>query len=224
MKSFDAGKTSKFDRFTSLARTEPRDIAQSKIYMKTLALFLVSIFFPGIGHLIVGKHWKGLLIFTLTMVMAYFFPLSAIVFVIIALVDLYYIMEKEDGRKAASRRLIFSLLIALIIIPGLFLAFGTSLIFSSEYAEDHYFNEKNTISEMDAIVEALESYRNTNGAYPEDYDAFINSKPIWKNWRSDSWNNPYQYDITDSTCCRLTSAGEDQQHETEDDLIERCKN
>ena len=191
--------------------------------MKTLAPFLVSIFFPGIGHLLIGKYWRGLLIFALSLVTAYFFHIGALLFVIIALADLYYIMEKEDGRKATSRRLIFALLIALIVLPGLFLVFGTSLFFSSKYAEDHYFNERNTRTEMGAIAEALESYHHTTGSYPQDYDAFINSKPIWSNWRTDSWNNPYNYNLRDSTCYELISAGEDQQHGTEDDLIQSCE-
>lgn len=187
--------------------------------MKTIAPFLLSIFLPGLGHLIVKRYIRGLLIMLLTIALVFYIPLLAYLMVLIALVDLYYIMEKEHGRKAASRRLFFSILLSVIIIPGLIYAFGISLLLGTEMAANHYFNERNTASEMEEIAGALESYRSKKGHYPPNFDEFVNSKPIWKNWRTDFWNNPYQYQLKDSLRYQLLSAGEDQQYGTGDDIV-----
>jgi 4-amino-4-deoxy-L-arabinose transferase-like glycosyltransferase len=187
--------------------------------MNTLAPFLISIILPGIGHFFLKKYVRGFFIFALCIGVGLIFPPLSLLFVIIALVDLYYIMEKESGRKAASRRLIFSLLIALLVIPGFYIAFSLSFLKSSEYATNHYFNERNTIKEMDKIAAALESYHGHQKQYPASFAEFVNTKPIWKNWQTDAWSNLYQYELTETTSYTLISAGEDQVYGTEDDLI-----
>jgi hypothetical protein len=72
---------------------------------------------------------------------------------------------------------------------------------------------------MKEIVDELDSYFQNNNKYPSDYLGFVNSKPIWDNWKRDSWGNKYKYSQIDFLNFTLISAGKDSEFNTKDDTI-----
>lgn len=135
-----------------------------------------------------------------------------------AIFDVYDKIEKIEGRKSASRKLAFSILIIVIIIPAIMFLFFKGLFVGGKFLTDEYINEGRTKMEMNKISVNLEKYRSHYGFYPENYDVFISQKPIWSSWKADSWNKPYKYELKDSLNYQLISAGKDGIFNNEDDL------
>ncbi len=196
--------------------------------MRTLLPFLFSIIIPGTGQLYLRDYWKGILMIFLSVFLWLLVPFIPLAYLftgtmIWSLIDIYLKTEKKEGKSKAVKNLIFSFVVVIFIIPGIFYLSLVSFTKGGEYASDHYFNEKNTQSEMTEIAKQLDSYFYSFKKYPSDYESFVRTKPIWAGWLTDSWENKYNYSQTDSLNYTLTSAGQDGEFGTSDDIVKRNK-
>jgi len=197
--------------------------------MNSLLTFVISFFIPGVGQLILKDYTKGIIILALLFLSPYliikieflnFIPIWVPypILMIWAIFDVYDKIEKIEGRKSSSRKLVFSILIVVIIIPAILFLLFKGVIVGGKFLTNEYLNEDRTKKEMNEISLKLEKYRNHYGFYPKNYDIFISQKPIWSSWKADSWNNPYKYELKDSINYQLISAGKDGIFNNEDDL------
>jgi hypothetical protein len=200
--------------------------------MKTLVPFISSFFLPGAGQFILKDYKKGglillseivsiflILCFDLFNLIPFWFPHIAIM--IWAIFDIYDKIEERDGKKSATRYLAFSLLIVVILFPLTLTLLTTGLFKSAQFISNEFVNEDRTKTEMNEISTELSLYKNHYGAFPKDYESFISQKPIWGIWNSDSWKNPYKYELIDSVNYKLISAGKDGMYFNEDDIIRK---
>lgn len=198
--------------------------------MTNLLPFIVSFFLPGTGQFILKDFLKGSIILVSNILLIYlilnidflsFIPfwIPHIVLMIWAIFDVYDKIEERDGKKSATRYLAFSLLIVAVLFPLTLTLFATGLFKGAKFFTNEFLNEDRTKTEMNEISKELEIHKNHYGAYPKNYDAFIGQKPIWDGWKSDSWKNPYKYELLDSINYRLISAGKDGAYFSEDDII-----
>ena len=198
--------------------------------MNTLLCFIITFFFPGVGQLLLKQYQIGMLItssWLISILLAnnldflhYLIPIVIhFAFLIWAMFDMFDRIESLEGRKSATRKLAFSTIIVLVLVPvSFYLLFG-GLFKGSEFLVDKYLNEDRTKTEMNKISTALERYKDHYGFYPEDYNAFFSVKPPRAGWGADGWKNPYQYKLSDSLNYRLISAGKDEVFNTSDDII-----
>ena len=194
--------------------------------MKTLLPFLASIFFPGLGQIILKDYFKGILMLVICFVGGLIVPFIPYLFfyfgtVIWSLVDIYLQTEKISGKKSAVRNLIFSIVVVVIIIPAIFYLSLISFSVGGEYVANEFLNSKHTEKELVEISKELDSYFERHKKYPSDYFKFVGSKPIWSSWKTDKWDKKYRYSQSDSTNYTLTSAGKDGQFDTEDDVVQK---
>ena len=200
--------------------------------MTNLLPFIVSFFLPGVGQFILKDFKKGGSIFVSNIVFTClilnvsflnFIPvwIPHIVLMIWAIFDVYDKIEERDGKKSATRYLAFSLLIVVVLFPLTLTLFTTGLFKSAEFFTNEYLNEDRTKTEMNEISKNLEIHKSHYGEYPKSYDLFIGQKPIWSGWKSDSWKNPYKYELLDSLNFRLISAGKDGIYLNEDDIVRK---
>ncbi len=192
--------------------------------MRTLIIFIISIFIPGAGQILSKDYFKGaimiLLAFCTSMVFNQLSPeIPFFIIMIWSLVDLYLKTEKTEGKQKAIKYLIFSIIVVVVLIPAVFYLSIFSFVKGGNYLKDEFFNQNNTENEMKEISIELDKYFLFRKAYPIHFSEFVNSKPIWKNWEHDSWGNPYHYTLTDSSSYTLVSAGHDLEIGTEDDII-----
>ena len=198
--------------------------------MHTLTPFVLSFFFPGIGQLTLKDYSKGLLIISTWLISVllisqtdfqiYFLHIFIhFAFVIWSLFDLFDKVEKLEGRNSATRKLALGVIISLILIPTVMYFLFAGLFKSGEFIADEYLNEDRTKEEMNVISTALGNYKAHYGYFPQNFDSFISTKPIRAGWKSDSWNNNYNYELIDSLNYRLISAGKDGIKGNDDDLI-----
>ena len=194
--------------------------------MKTLLPFLASIFFPGLGQIILKDYFKGILMLVICFVGGLIVPFIPYLFfyfgtVIWSLVDIYLQTEKISGKKSAVRNLIFSIVVVVIIIPAIFYLSLISFSMGGEYVANEFLNSKHTEKELVEISKELDSYFERHKKYPSDYFKVVGSKPIWSSWKTDKWDKKYRYSQSDSTNYTLTSAGKDGQFDTEDDVVQK---
>ena len=194
--------------------------------MKTLLPFLASIFFPGLGQIILKDYFKGILMLVICFFVGLIIPIIPYPFfyfgtLIWSLVDIYFKTEKISGKKSAVRNLIFSIVVVVIIIPAVFYLSIVSFSAGGEYVANEYLNSKYTEKELIDISKELDNYFESHKKYPSDYFKFVGSKPIWSSWKNDKWGKRYRYTQTDSTNYTLTSAGKDGKFETEDDVVQK---
>lgn len=191
--------------------------------MKNLLPFILSFLIPGLGQIYIKDYKKGIIMLLVTIVGGLFIPIIPFEYVygiclIWALVDIYLTLEKIEGRQSVIRRLIFSLIIVLIIVPSIIYLFFISLKIGGEYVKSEYFDLPNTKNEMKEISQELDKYFGYYKKYPSDFKSFVRSKPIWSSWESDSWENDYNYSQKDSLHYLLISSGKDCKFNTDDDL------
>ncbi|NMM49930.1 hypothetical protein [Marinigracilibium pacificum] len=192
--------------------------------MKYILPFLLSLVIPGLGQIIVKKVLKGifmvaLLALAFLLLEGFYLYVTAGVILIWSLVDLFFIIKNRDGNAAALKGIGFTFILLFLIIP-VFFVIGYSTISSGlGISENVYFNEKNTINEMDEITGGLERYYSRNNSYPEDYIKFASAKPVRKNWITDYWGNEYKYILIEKDKYQIISSGEDMKFDTDDDII-----
>jgi hypothetical protein len=200
--------------------------------MKNLLPFIISFFLPGIGQFILKDFRKGgIILFTYIIstylilnldfwnLIPFWFP--HIIIMIWAIFGVYDIIEERDGKKSATRYLAFSLLIVIVLFPITLTLLTTGIFKGAEFLTNEYLNEDRTKTEMNKISTELSLYKNHYGTYPKNYESFVSRKPIWGSWKSDSWKNPYKYELIDSLNYKLISTGKDGIYLNEDDIIRK---
>jgi hypothetical protein len=200
--------------------------------MKNLLPFIISFFLPGIGQFILKDFRKGGIILFSYIISTYLilnldflnlipFWFPHIIIMIWAIFGVYDIIEERDGKKSATRYLAFSLLIVIVLFPITLTLLTTGIFKGAEFVTNEYLNEDRTKTEMNKISTELSLYKNHYGTYPKNYESFVSRKPIWGSWKSDSWKNPYKYELIDSLNYKLISAGKDGIYLNEDDIIRK---
>ncbi len=194
--------------------------------MKTLLPFLFSIVIPGTGQLYLRDYWKGILMILLPLFVGFVVPVIPFSFLftgamIWSEIDIYLKTEKAEGKSIAIKNLIFTLVIMIFIIPGIFYLSLVSFSVGGKYAADHFFNQTHTETEMNEIAAQLDKYYHKYKRYPADFESYVRSKPLWSSWLTDSWETKYNYLQTDSVHYTLISAGQDHTFGTADDLIKK---
>lgn len=192
--------------------------------MRTLLPFILSIFLPGAGQIVLKEYGKGALMLFISIGLGLIVPFLPIQYLftgtmIWSLVDLYFKTEKTEGKAKAVKNLIFSLIVVIILIPAVIYLSIISFSIGGDYVKDSIFNSKNTDNELTEISKELDNYFHNHKNYPNDFEEFVRTKPIWENWKTDSWGNKYLYQQQDSLNYKLTSSGKDGKFNTEDDLF-----
>jgi hypothetical protein len=191
--------------------------------MNALAPYMLSAVFPGAGQLYNKQYLKGVLALGVLFTFLILVPIPPeypyTIAAIWSLADLYYTELKIAGRKKTLIHLLCGLLVLIVVIPSIFYF---SLVGIKNINKEVFSSDK-TKEEMNLISQALEEYHAYYHAYPESYDRFINSRPIYSDWAKDNWDNPFRYDARDSSHFILTSAGKDEVFDTKDDIIIRNK-
>lgn len=194
--------------------------------MRTLLPLILSALLPGLGQIYLRDFLKGVFMFAIPITFGIIIDLIPFVYLYLlsliwSLTDLYLITERKETKEKAIKSLIFAILIVIIIIPTLFYLFMVSMKTGGNYVASEFLNTDRTKEEMLQIANALDKYNSYYKKYPANFNEFINSKPIWSDWQSDSWKNEYKYIINaDSTKYLLISAGKDQIFDTADDLLQ----
>ena len=137
-----------------------------------------------------------------------------------AIFDVYDKIEQRDGKKSATRYMAFSLLIVVILFPLTLTLLTTGLFKGAEFLTNEYLNEDRTKTEMNEILTELELYKNHYRGLPQKTTNHSSDEnQFGGSWKSDSWKNPYKYELIDSLNYQLISAGKDEIYFNEDDII-----
>ncbi|UKM66179.1 type II secretion system protein GspG [Flavobacteriaceae bacterium GSB9] len=125
-------------------------------------------------------------------------------------------MEKADGKKRPFQRY-FLQPSSIMVISVLAIGTISAFIFFS-YQRTSIFPKK-TKKEIVEITERMEKWKEKFGIYPTDLNELIGNNPMRQEWKTDSWNRPYQYSLTQSGIGFLIiSAGSDGKFGTDDDI------
>lgn len=124
--------------------------------------------------------------------------------------------EKADGKKRPFQMYFLqpsSIMVIVVLVVGSLSAF---LFFS--YQRTSIFPEK-TKNEIAEITERMEKWNEKFGTYPENLKELIGNNPMRQDWKTDSWNRPYQYSVTESgNGFLIVSSGSDGKFQTKDDI------
>lgn len=196
--------------------------------MKTLLPFILSIIFPGTGQIILKKYLLGIVMIATWLILGFFIPRVPFEYfyfgtMIWSLIDIYIRMEEISGRTKAVRYLIFSIITVVVIVPAILILSTATLMKGGRFVRLEYFGVDQTKDEMADISDKLDFYFSHYNQYPSDYESWVGSKPIWSEWKRDSWNNKYRYAQTDATNYILTSSGKDGEFDTGDDIIRKSE-
>lgn len=179
-----------------------------------MAGIFLSIIFPGLGQIYFGKTAKGVLMMILALI-----PFLYVFVLIWSVVDSVKLYPAESGDKLSIRDGLLAGILLFIITPlSLYFLFSGFLMAKDKIQKD-YLAPRNTTHELRNIQQKFDAYFYQHNRFPESYTDFINSKPIWNSWKSDSWGNSYQYMLIDSLNYKLISAGKDGVFNTTDDLF-----
>ena len=124
--------------------------------------------------------------------------------------------EKQDGIKRPFQKYFLQpsikTLVLLMLLTGIFL-----FLFGRYQSKILY--PKQTQEEMSQMQKRLKSWKENTGKYPENLDELIGNNPLRQNWKTDAWNNPYQYRlIQNGEAYLIVSAGQDKLFKTDDDI------
>ncbi len=124
--------------------------------------------------------------------------------------------EKEDGKKRPIQKYFLqpsSIMVIVVLFVGSLSAF---LFFS--YQRTSIFPKK-TKTEISEISDRVEKWNEKFGQYPTELNELIGNNPIRQDWKKDSWNRTYKYEITkNGKGFLIISAGSDGKFGTEDDI------
>jgi hypothetical protein len=120
-------------------------------------------------------------------------------------------VEKRPFNKNTFKPRNFTTLIVLII--------ASSGIFSFLYYQSRTHYPEQTKSEILEIRSALYLYKESFGTYPNQLTELTKSRPLRESWITDSWGNPYRYEVDNSEQSFIVqSAGSDGKFGTDDDI------
>lgn len=125
------------------------------------------------------------------------------------------IEEKEEGKRKPFKKF-FGQPTFIVIFISIFLPATISIIYFSY--KDRVLNVRDTEHEMAQILTRIHSYESKNLQIPS-IDTLINSRPLLKTWKTDSWGTAYR--LVRSNGFSVHSAGRDKKFGTSDDLFSK---
>lgn len=175
---------------------------------------ILSIFFPGLGQLYLGKTWRGLAMLVLGITILY--PVA----LIWSILDIIRVNKQGNLPAFDRKQAIWALILFLVVIPMCFflLGIGSGLVIRkvNDIAQPRLTRKEGT-----EIAYAIERYRDTTGTLPPTISDLIQGRPPRSGWRTDAWGNNYVYTLDGNHNYTLISNGPDGEPNTADDLIIR---
>lgn len=175
---------------------------------------ILSILLPGLGQFYYGKNIRAIFMLLLTFTPFY------LVALIWSIIDIIILNQKGLPPRFSKKEAVWTIVILLVLIPAaLFFAFSGMLSLGKWYS-DKYMKPTATIEEVSEIASAIHRYYKSSGRYPEDIYALIVGIPVRSGWKTDSWGEPYIYEVVEEgQNFRLLSKGKDRKLGTEDDIV-----
>lgn len=175
---------------------------------------ILTIIFPGIGHLYFKKNVRGI-IFILLSLIPFVYPIALIIAIIdcIRLNKTVPVEDRLSGREATVGIAIF-----FIVVPAAITILVVGFKVTGDYVSGRFIYPKSTHQKMQKIESELNKYYSYHHEYPGDLESFLSTKPIWSSWNKDSWKRKFKYEHKDPNTVVLTSAGRDGVFGTEDDI------
>lgn len=175
---------------------------------------ILSIFFPGLGQLYLGKTRRGLAMLALGITILY--PIA----LIWSIIDITRLNKQGNLPAFNKKRTMWALILFLVVIPMCFflLGIGSGLVIRkvNDIAQPRLTRKEGT-----EIANAIERYRDTTGTLPPSISDLIQGRPPRSGWRTDAWGNDYAYTLDGNHTYTLISNGPDGESGTADDLIIR---
>lgn len=151
-----------------------------------MTAIILSIIFPGLGHIYYGKNLKGIIMILLSLV-PFLYPIILIWSIWDCINLRNTIVENPISKKEALKAII----VFLVIVPLFSIAFIWAGIFSLNYLSNNNWKPEHTKDEMVKIHFELEKYKSENNEYPKSLFEIIGSKPLKKTFLTDFWGTPY---------------------------------
>lgn len=178
-----------------------------------VAIFL-SVLFPGLGQIYLGKNWRGLTMLILGITPLY--PLA----LIWSIVDVVQLRKRGCLPVFDRNEAIWALVLFLVVIPACFFIMGFGSVYMVR-AINNFNQPRFTRQEGVEIARAIERYRDDMGRLPASINDLIRRVPPRAGWRTDAWGNDYIYSIHGNGTYTLISKGADGESGTVDDVIIR---
>ena len=168
---------------------------------------ILSILFPGLGQIYLGKTWRGILMILLGISPLY--PVS-LVWSIVDIIRLNKTGEIPVFDKRAA-------LWVVIAVPLFFFLLGLGIkVSAGKFRQAR--RPRMTWQEGAEIAAAIQAFKEQTGALPDSIGSLIAMRPPRAGWRTDAWGNDYLYSPHDDGTYTLSSAGADGKQNTPDDL------
>lgn len=124
--------------------------------------------------------------------------------------------EKEDGIKRPIEK--YFLQPSTLMFIGLFILGNICIFLFLRYQKTSVLPEE-TKKELTEINDRIVKWNDKFGKYPTDLNELIGINPMRKDWKQDSWNRPYKYEINENgSDFSIISAGLDGKFGTDDDI------
>jgi hypothetical protein len=175
---------------------------------------ILSILFPGLGQIFLGKTWPGL-----SMVLLGLTPLYPIA-LIWSITDIIRLNKRGLIPAFDRKQTIWAIVLFLVVIPACFYLLGISHIYIVR-AVEKFSQPRLTQQEGVEIANAIARYHDDTGTLPPTINDLIRGRAPRAGWRTDAWGNEYIYVPLDNGLYTLFSTGPDGIPNTEDDLVIR---
>lgn len=173
---------------------------------------ILSIFFPGLGQIYLGKTWRGL-----AMVLLGITPIYPIA-LIWSIIDIARLNQRGQIPAFDRKQAVWALILFLVVIPACFfiMGIGSSFVFRNvnSIAQPHLTHREGV-----DIANAISRYHAETGVLPSTLNDLIIGRPPRAGWRTDAWGNDYIYVPHDNGSYSLISTGPDGEPNTADDII-----
>jgi TM2 domain-containing membrane protein YozV len=174
---------------------------------------LLSIAFPGLGHIYLGQYKKGFVFYLL----AFLIVVYPVIW-ILALIDIVIdkgVLANEAENPFSKRKNVLAVALLGAPVSFAFLMFLSLQVYS--FFNNCVLAERRTLKEMTEMETSIVEYEQHYGRYPVSIDELVSIKPVREGWKRDYWNSSYYFSSTDSGYV-IISPGKDRKLHTEDDL------
>ncbi|MEP2170518.1 hypothetical protein, partial [Polaribacter sp.] len=103
--------------------------------------------------------------------------------------------EENDGKKRPIQKYLFKPSQIIFYILILITCISSVLFFTYHSTT---IIPKNTQNEILEISERVENHKETLGYYPKELNDLIRNNPLRQKWKTDGWNRPYSYIVTEN--------------------------
>lgn len=175
---------------------------------------ILSILLPGLGQFYYGKNVRAIFMLLLTFTPLY--PAS----LIWSIIDVIRLNNQEIQPRFSKKEGIWAIVILLVVIPAFVIFAFSGMLSLGQWCSNKYFKQNTTIEECHKIVSAIHNHHSMSDEYPKDINTLIGSIPVRSGWKTDSWGEPYIYELEkDGQNFKLLSKGKDRIVGTKDDIV-----